>query len=93
MLHDIIVYQNLQPVAPKGRTHIQAHQHMAIQTPCNQACVVVRAHPFKDFRFHGQLHRPFVMVLSETYTGNLSAFDFAACRDVVEVAMVVVFLR
>jgi hypothetical protein len=64
-----------------------------IQTPWNQACVVVRAHPFKDFRFHGHLHRPFVMILSETYTGKVSAIDFAECREDVEVGMVVVFFK
>ena len=48
-------------------------------------------HPFEDFRFHGQLHTPFVMILGETYTSKLSAFDFAECRDDVEVGMVVVF--
>ena len=25
------------------------------------------AHLYQDFRFHGQLHRPFVMILGETY--------------------------
>ena len=87
------VLRHLQPVAPKGRTHIQAFQHMAIQTPWNQACVVVRAHPFKDFRFHGHLHRPFVMILSEMYTGKVSAFDFVECREDVEMGMVVVFFN
>ena len=55
--------------------------------------MVVRAHPFKDFRFHGHLHRPFVMILSETYSGNTSAFDFEECREDVEVGMVVVFFK
>ena len=79
------------------KTYSQSHprvehtfKHISIW---NQACVVVHAHPFKDFHFHAQLHRPFVMILGETYTGNLSAFDFAECRDVVEVAMVVVFFK
>jgi hypothetical protein len=43
--------------------------------------MVVVAHLFKDFLFHGQQHRPFVMMLGETYAGKLSAFDFAQCRD------------
>ena len=59
----------------------------------NQACVVVRAHPFKDFKFHGHMHRPFVMILSDTYSGNTSVFDFQACREDVEVGMVVVFFK
>ena len=87
------VLRHLQPVAPKGRTHIQAFQHLAIQTPWNQACVVVRAHPFKDFKFHGHMHRPFVMILSDTYSENTSVFDFQACREDVEVGMVVVFFK
>jgi hypothetical protein len=87
------VLHHLQAVAPKGRTHITAYQHMAIQPPWNQPGVVVRAHPFQDSSFHGRQHRPFVMILGETYTDKPSAFDFAQCRDDVEIGMVVVFFK
>ena len=39
------------------------------------------------------MHRPFVMILSDTYSGNTSVFDFQACREDVEVGMVVVFFK
>ena len=87
------VLHHLQVVSPKGRTHIMAYQHMTIQPPWDQPGVVVRAHPFQDALFHGRQQRPFVMILGETYADRPSAFDFAQCRDDVEVGMVVVFFK
>ena len=47
---------------------------------------VPKKNPLQDYN-------EYVMILGETYTDKPSAFDFAQCRDDVEIGMVVVFFK
>jgi hypothetical protein len=66
---------------------------MEIAVPWDQPRMLIRAYPFQDTTFHGRLHRPFVLIVDESYTGKMHAFDVHKHQAHVLVAMVVVFLK